>query len=679
MSMTRLFTTVSALVLIGGGAALAFQPFSSATAVTAVAQEAAAPAAEAPAAEGPRKTVGNLVIEGIPDIPAELNEQLLGYQNARAAGFSGWTPQGGMLIATRFGETGQVHRVDAPMGMRRQLTFYSEPVGGGSYPEAAGATGFLFSKDTGGDENYQLYLHDDASGKDIRLSAPGTRNTGAVWSKDGKQISWAISSQANATYEVWVADVANPEGRRKIFEKGDGTSWGPSDWSADGSKLLIFQYVSASEAHLYELDIASGALTEINKKDDGTKVAYGYAAYAPDGQSVYYTSSEDGEFQTLTRYNLADGSKTSISGDIPWDVEAGDISPDGSLIAFSVNANGASEVHIRRTADNSEVPGPKLPPGELGGLEFSHDGTKLGFGFASANSAGDAWSFDLASGELTRWTESELGGLNASTFVEPTLFTYKSFDDREIPAFIYKPKGAGPFPVVINIHGGPEGQERPSFAPIWQYWVNELGIAVVVPNVRGSSGYGKSYLELDNGFKRKDSVKDIGALLDWIAAQSDLNKDKVMVYGGSYGGYMVNASLVDYADRLAGGVSIVGISSFVTFLENTSGYRQDLRRVEYGDERDPEMRKFQEEIAPLAHASKITKPMFIIHGANDPRVPVSEADQLFAAVKANGQDPWWLVALDEGHGFRKKTNRDYMNAAVALFFKQRLLGQGTAN
>ncbi|MFT3808572.1 MAG: alpha/beta fold hydrolase [Micropepsaceae bacterium] len=679
MSMTRLFTTVSAIVLIGGGAALALQPFGQSTASVAVAQDAAAPAAEASAAEGPRKTVGNLVIEGIPEIPAELNEQLLGYQNARAAGFSGWTPQGGMLIATRFGETGQVHRVDFPMAMRRQLTFYSEPVGGGSYPESAAATGFLFSKDTGGDENYQLYLHDDASGKDTRLSAPGTRNTGAVWSKDGKQITWAISSQANATYEVWLADVANPDGRRKIFEKADGTSWGPSDWSADGSKLLIFQYVSAAEAHIYELDIASGALTEINKKDDGAKVAYGYAAYAPDGQSVYYTSSEDGEFQTLTRYNLADGSKTSISGDIPWDVEAGDISPDGSLIAFAVNANGASEIHIRKTADNSEVAGPKLPPGELGGLEFSHDGKKLGFGFASASSAGDAWSFDLASGELTRWTESELGGLNASTFIDPTLFTYKSFDGREIPAFIYKPKGAGPFPVVINIHGGPEAQERPSFAPIWQYWVNELGIAVVVPNVRGSSGYGKSYLELDNGFKRKDSVKDIGALLDWIGAQADLNKDKVMVYGGSYGGYMVNASMVDYADRLAGGVSIVGISSFVTFLENTSGYRQDLRRVEYGDERDAEMRKFQEDIAPLAHASQITKPMFIIHGANDPRVPVTEADQLFAAVKANGQDPWWLVALDEGHGFRKKTNRDYMNAAVALFFKQRLLGRGTAN
>jgi dipeptidyl aminopeptidase/acylaminoacyl peptidase len=677
MSMLRLFSTVSAVVLIGGGVALAVQPFGSSTAAVVAAQEAA-PAVAETSPDGARKTVGNLVIEGIPEIPPEINEQLLAYQNARAAGFSGWTPAGGMLIATRFGETSQVHRVDAPMGMRRQLTFYSEPVGGGSYPDAPGATGFLFSKDTGGDENFQLYLHDAASGKDIRVSAPGTRNTDAVWSHDGKQAAWSISSQENSTYEVWVADVANPDSRHKIFEKSDGSSWGAADWSPDGKRMLIQQYISAAEGHIYELDIASGALAELNKQD-GVKIAYGAALYAPDGLSVIYTSDEGSEFQTLSRYTIADGAKSSISGDIPWDVEAVDVSPDSASIAFSVNANGASEVHIRKLADNSELNRPQLPPGEIGGLQFSPDGTKLGFGLASAKSAGDAWSFDLGNGALTRWTESELGGLNADTFVEPELFTYKSFDGKDIPAFIYRPKGTGPYPVVINIHGGPESQERPSFAPIWQYWVNELGIAVIVPNVRGSSGYGKSYLELDNGFKRKDSVKDIGSLLDWVGAQGDLNKDKIIVYGGSYGGYMVNAAMVDYSDRLAGGVSIVGISSFVTFLENTSGYRQDLRRVEYGDERDPAMRKFQEEIAPLANASKVTKPMFIIHGANDPRVPVGEADQLFAAVKANGQKPWWLVALDEGHGFRKKTNRDYMNAAVAMFFKDRLLGNSTGN
>ena len=670
MTRSTLLAGVSAIVLLGAAAGFAFLPVPGAqTAMAAETTEKADPAA--------RRTVGNLVIEGVPEIPAAVNETLLSYQNARAAGFSGWTPQGGMLIATRFGETAQVHRVDAPLGMRRQITFFSEPVGSGSYPDTADATGFLFARDTGGDENYQVYLHDDASGKVTQITVPGTRNTDAVWSRDGRQVAWSVSSQENPIYEIWIADVANPDGRRKVF--GQEGAWSVADWSPDGKTLLVGRYVSAAEGHVYLLDIASGQLTELNRQD-GQKIAYGGAEFSPDGTSVYYASDEGREFQTLARYTIADGTKTLISGDIAWDIESFDLSTDGSAIAFSVNENGASRIYIRRTADGADVPAPPLPPGEVGTLKFSADGSKLGFSLASAKSSSDAWSFDLATAQLTRWTESELGGLNADSFVDPALFSYKSFDDRPIPAFIYKPKGAGPHPAVVYIHGGPEGQERPGFAAVWQYWVNELGIAVIVPNVRGSSGYGKSYLDLDNGMKRKDSVADIGALLDWIAAQPDLNKDKVMVYGGSYGGYMVNAAMVDYGDRLAGGVSIVGISSFVTFLENTSGYRQDLRRVEYGDERDPQMRAFMEEIAPLNNAAKINKPMFIIHGANDPRVPVGEAQQLFDKVKANGQSPWWLVANDEGHGFRKKTNRDYMNAAVTMFFRERLLGQtGAAN
>ena len=389
------------------------------------------------------------MIEGVPDIPAELSETLLQYQNARSAGFSGWTPQGGMLIATRFGETAQVHRVDSPMGMRRQVTFYAEPVGGGSYPETADAVGFIFGKDTGGDENYQLYLHKDATGEDIRISEPGTRNTGGSWSDDGKRVAWTVSSQANAIYQIWIADIADPAGRKKVFER-EG-AWSAGDWSPDGTKLLVGQDVSAAESYLYILDIASGELTQVNKKD-GEKIAYGGASFSPDGTAIYYTSDEGREFQTLTRYTIADGTKTLVSGDIAWDVETFDISPDGNLIAFSVNENGASRVYIRRTADGGDAPAPQLPPGEIGGIEFSPDGTKLGFGFASAKSAGDAWAFDLGTSELVRWTESELGGLNADSFVDPAMFSYKSFDDRPIPAFIYKPKGAGPFPVVINIH-----------------------------------------------------------------------------------------------------------------------------------------------------------------------------------------------------------------------------------
>lgn len=674
-----LLAGVSALILAGAGAAFAFWPAKGEAPVSGRADTAAASTTGAPPPGEPgnpdRKQTGNIVTEGVPEIPAEISDRLLAYQNARAAVFLGWAPSGGMLISTRFGDTAQAHRVDRPMGMRRQLTFYAEPVSAASYPEHGESEGFIFAKDTGGDENFQIYLHKDATGEDIALTAPGTRNTNAVWSGNGQRMAWTVSSPENATYQILVEDLKDPAARKQVLER-EG-EWHPLAFSPDGKTLLIANGVSAIESHLYLLDIATGTLTPINQQD-GVKIAYEGGEFTPEGSAVYVTSDEGREFQTLARISLADGSKALVSGDVAWDVEGFDLSPDGATIAFSVNENGASRIYLRKTSDNSDLPVPSLPPGELGGLQFSPDGKRLGFSLASAKSAGDAWSFDLASAELTRWTESELGGLNADSFSEPQPFSYKSFDDRPIPAFIYRPKNEGPVPVIIFIHGGPEIQERPSFQPVWQYWVNELGVAVVVPNVRGSAGYGKSYLELDNRMKRKDCVADIGALLEWIATQSDLNKDKVMLYGGSYGGYMVNASMVDYAPRLAGAVSVRAISNFISFLENTSAYRADLRRVEYGDERDPDMRKYFEEIAPINHVDKITKPIFIIHGVNDPRVPVGEAETLFAAVKKNRHKPWLMLALDEGHGFRKKSNLDAMNAAVALFFK-RLIERESGN
>ncbi|HEY8966753.1 MAG TPA: alpha/beta fold hydrolase, partial [Candidatus Methylacidiphilales bacterium] len=312
-------------------------------------------------------------------------------------------------------------------------------------------------------------------------------------------------------------------------------------------------------------------------------------------------------------------------------------------------------------------------------LSFSPDGTKLGLTLNSPQNPADVFVLTLADKTLQRWTSSEVGGLDASTFPVPTLISYDTFDagadgkPRQIPAFYYKPAKAdakSPAPVVIYIHGGPEGQFAPSFSPGIPFYVNELGIAFVAPNVRGSSGYGKSWLDLDNGEKREDSVKDIGALLDWIAKQPELDAKRVAVWGGSYGGYMVLASLIHYPDQIRCGVEEVGITHFVTFLKNTEDYRRDLRRVEYGDERDPHMAQVLEEISPLTHAEKLVRPLFIVAGANDPRVPASEAEQLLAALKKNKQAPWYLLAKDEGHGFAKKANRDFLGAARVLFFQE---------
>lgn len=621
--------------------------------------------AGASAQDAERVERGNLILENVPDTPEEVAASLQQYQNTRSAGFQGFDADGeGIYISTRFGETSQIHMVEEPMGMRKQVTFAKEPTGGAS-PSPTVPGQFLFSRDQGGDENYQIFLFDGATGQSRMLSDGEGRKTGGTWSKDGQTVAWT-KTMDGPTKGIVVADIANPDGRETVFT-GDGW-WGASDFSEDGKFLTLFEYVSINDSKIHLLDLESGEATQINPSDE--LISYGGVMFAPDNEHLYFTSDEGSEFRNLFRYNIASEEVENLTGDIDADVGAVTYSEDGRYYAFVVNDEGRSKIHVRQARNDREVRVPEIPAGVIGGLSFSPVDNTLGFSLNAANSPTDAYSFKVGSRDgLVRWTESEVGGLDTSAFVEPEFFRYQSFDDMEIPAFIYKPDGEGPFPVIVSIHGGPEGQSRPTFSSTYQYWANELGAAVVVPNVRGSTGFGKSYVKMDNGMKRKDSVKDIGALLDWIEEQPDLNEDKIVVYGGSYGGYMVLASMVDYNDRLAGGVDIVGISSFITFLENTADYRRDLRRAEYGDERNPEMRAFFEEIDPLNNADKITKPLFIIQGLNDPRVPASEADQILAAVRANGGEAWYMGAKDEGHGFRKKTNRDAMTEAVVMFFE----------
>jgi dipeptidyl aminopeptidase/acylaminoacyl peptidase len=333
-----------------------------------------------------------------------------------------------------------------------------------------------------------------------------------------------------------------------------------------------------------------------------------------------------------------------------------------------------------------EIALPKLPVGLVAGMAFSPDGTRLALTLNTATSPSDAYVIDLATASMTRWTQSEVGGLDTSRFIAPTLVRYPTFDKvkgkaRTIPAFVYRPASVpdgSRVPVVINIHGGPESQAMAYFSASTQYLVHALGVAVIYPNVRGSSGYGKSWLRLDNAEKREDSVRDIGALLDWIATQPDLDASRVAVMGGSYGGYMVLATMSLYPERIRAGIDVVGISHFGTFLKNTEDYRRDLRRAEYGDERDPGMRKVFERISPLNNAGRIRAPLFVAQGRNDPRVPFSEAEQIVKAVRANGQPVWYLLFGDEGHGFRKKSNSDYYNAASMLFLKRHLLDEPSA-
>jgi dipeptidyl aminopeptidase/acylaminoacyl peptidase len=625
---------------------------------------------------------GNLVLSDIPVIPADLKAKLTPYENVRAAGVITWTKNGeGLLISTRFGEVSQIHQVDQPGGARHQLTFFKEPVGGAS--RRPGSDTLLFSMDEGGSEFAQLYLFDSNTATRTLLTDGKSKNGSTLWSRDGKLLAHQSTRRNGASNDIWLMSPDKPKEARLILESPDGTYWGPGDFSADGKQLIIGNYISALASRLHLLDIASGKLTLLAGEGDDPGRRTG-AAFDASGDGFFYLTDEGGEFLQFAHRPLASDSKsTIITKDIPWDVRSYSLNEERTRGAFITNADGLSRLYLFDPASlkYKAVEG-LLPIGLLGGLEFSPDGTELAFTMNTARTPSDSFVLDLGSapldaGTLTRWTFSEVGGLDTSTFSEPKLIRYPTFDkvgdkQRTIPAFLYKPKGKGPHPVIINIHGGPESQSRPGFSSRTQQWIDQLGAAVISPNVRGSSGYGKTYLGLDNGFKREDSVKDIGALLDWIAAQPDLDQNRVVVYGGSYGGYMVLASAVHYSDRLQAAVDVVGISNFVTFLENTQDYRRDLRRVEYGDERIPAMRMHLQEISPLTHVDKIKIPLFVIQGQNDPRVPVTEAEQVVAAVRQQGNPVWYMNALNEGHGYRKKENRDIYAQAVLMFLKEHL-------
>ena len=607
----------------------------------------------------------NLVVDGVPTVPESVLAGLDRYRNTRSASLLGWIDDG-VLIATRFGNTTQLHRVDAPLGMRRQITFFPEPVAGASVHPDPAWNGFVYLKDTGGSEFYQMFWYDNASADSMLLSDGTSRYTGVSWSPSGRWLGYSTTERNGMDWDLHAKDL---RGRHVVLQEGEGVGWSIEDWSPDDSRVLISQYISINESRLYEMDTTTGKRRRL--LPDVT-AAFGGGRYGP-GRSVYFTSDMNGEFRRLHRLDLDSGGIEVLTEDASWDVESFAISRDRKRIAYVLNEDGVSRLFARSLVDDAFIALPPLPRGIVSGLRFHPDNSRLGFTLRSATTPSDVFSIDFRTRVLRRWTRSELGGIDTSRLVEPELVRYPTFDGRSIPAFVYRPKSTGPHPVIVSIHGGPESQSRPTFSSTTQYYVNELGAAVIYPNVRGSRGYGKTWLKLDNGRRREDSVRDIGALLDWIAAVPDLDAARVAVTGGSYGGYMVLASVVHYGDRLRAGIERVGISNFVTFLENTQPYRQDLRRVEYGDERDPDMRAFLTSISPLTQVDKITTPMLISQGQNDPRVPASESEQIVAALKKGDIPVWYVLAKDEGHGFRKKSNRNYLTAVTAMFVKRHLL------
>ncbi len=621
-----------------------------------------------------------LVLENVPPIPAELAKKLAPYGEFRPHGMLSWNPnKREILIRRRLTGTNQVHLVTQPGAAPMPLTDYPDAVNGASFQPRAGKY-FLFAKAEGGNEVFRGFRYDFATKAVTPVTPEAERVSDYHFSRDGTIAVYSTqpvdrnNPDRKARTIVHVIDPAKPASDRVIATL-DGGGWSDFRFSEDNKRVAMTEFISATESYIWVMDAKSGAKKRITNPPAGETVLYDAPHFSKDGKSIFVVSDRGGEFRRLAVMPAAGGAERVLTGHLNYDVDQFDVSFDANRIAFVTNENGSNGLRFIDLATLKEQPRPPLVPGLIGGIRWREKSTEIGFHMTSARSAGDVFSYDVKTNKTTRWTNGNNPELNTSEFVEPRLIKWKSFDGLDISGFLYQPpaKFTGKRPVIINIHGGTEAQYQPGFIGRNNYYVNELGVAVIFPNVRGSSGFGKTFLKLDNGMKRKDSVKDIGALLDWVKQQPELDGDRIMITGGSYGGYMTFACAVDFSDRIAGSVAIVGISNFVTFLQNTESYRRDLRRVEYGDERDPQMRAFLEGIAPLNNADKIGKPMLVVQGKNDPRVPYTEAEQIVATLKKNKTPVWFIMANDEGHGFAKKPNADYQFYATVEFAKQTLL------
>jgi dipeptidyl aminopeptidase/acylaminoacyl peptidase len=625
----------------------------------------------------------NLKTENIPPIPAALAAKVAPYTEFKPTTAVSWHPkERELLVARRAGNVVQLHRVAKPGEEPRQLTDFAEPVRFGVYWPKAPDT-LVYTRDTGGNEQQQLFRLDAGSATPVLLSDANRKNesAGMTRARDFLLVETTdvdkTGKRENPTLELSLLDPLDPS-KSRIVATLPGTGWGDYTFSFDDKRLAMIEYISVNESYVWLMDVASGERRRV-LPPEGAKPAQpvfsGDLNFARDGNGLFLATDRDGEFRKLAYLELATGKLDYFGEGGNWDVESIALSPDGRTLAVITNEAGIGVLRLYDAHTRKALPRPPLPVGSARGLVWHENSRDLAVSVNSAQSPSDVYGIDIRENRVARWTESRVARLDAAQFRNAERIEWKSFDGRTIGGFIVRPapKFTGKRPVIVSIHGGPEGQTRPGFLGRSNFFIDELGIALIYPNVRGSTGYGKTFVALDNGVKREDSVKDIGALFDWIRTQPDLDASRVLVEGGSYGGYMALAVATNFPDRIAGAIDVVGIANWVSFLENTESYRRDLRRVEYGDERDPAMRAFLAKISPANNADKIKAPLLVVQGKNDPRVPFTEAEQIVAAARKNNVPVWYLLADNEGHGFARKANVDFLFYAMIVFIEERLL------
>jgi dipeptidyl aminopeptidase/acylaminoacyl peptidase len=614
----------------------------------------------------------NIESVGVPPIPASLAREIQPYNSIYGLPLAAWNPVKREIWLKGLSSVTWVSRVASPGAAPETSALYIQS--GGIYDIYFQPQNkyLAYTRDANGNESFQLYLYEISSSSTTLLSDGKSRNTEPVWSNAGDKIVYSSSPSGAQGVNLRLLDPFDPKTDR-LLEKSSGGYLKAYAWSPDDQSVVYCDFSSNTASSLWLIDVVTGKKVLLSEKSDKPEL-YDFPQFSNDGKRVYVVTDHDSDFRRLAFIDLASRKIGYVPSPKQWDVEEFQLAPDGRNVAFITNEDGVSKLHLFDLLDSKEHEVPQLPVGIMSDPKWNRDSTEVAFNLKSPRSPNDVYSVNVRTGKAEHWAKSVTNGMDTSKFSQPEVIQWQSFDKRTLSGFLYRPsaKFKGKRPVIIDIHGGPEEQYRPTFLYEDNYLLDELGVAKIYPNLRGSSGYGKTFLSLDNGERREDAVKDIGALLDWIKAQPDLDAERVLVEGVSYGGYLALSTACAYGDRIRGTISESGITNLASFVQNTEGWRRDLQRAEFGDERDPKVRAFMERTAPLNCAEKIKKPLMIVQGRNDPRVPSEDAARLVAATK-DRIPVWYILAKDEGHGFLKQPNRDYRMHASILFIKKFLL------
>ncbi|TMT87546.1 S9 family peptidase [Haloterrigena sp. H1] len=596
------------------------------------------------------------------------------YLNIRSAYGASFGPDGERLsfLMDTTG-TSQVWTLAEPRGWPEQRTFYDERVTFASWsPERPE---LIFGMDEGGNERAQLFRLDAETGEIENLTAmPEAKHRWGGWSHDGDRFAFTSNRRDESVFDVYVQGRDETGEDATLVYEGDG--WlSLAGWSPDDSRVLVSQAYSNFDQDLYVLDLEADEPDLKHLTPHEGDVRYQSASWAPDGEGIYLVT-DDGDADTLylAYLDLASGDlETVIDGD-GWNVDGIALDDETGRFVCSRNVEGyteltAGEFDADEPTAYKTFPEPDLPGGVAGGVSFDPDAERFALSTSGDTVNTNVFVVDIETGAADRWTSAPTAGIPRETFDESDLVHVESFDSLEVPGFLTLPDDheEGQTPVIVDIHGGPESQRRPSFSSVKQYFLDR-GYAYFEPNVRGSSGYGADYAALDDVEKRMDSVADIEACVEWLQDHPAIDPDRIAAKGGSYGGFMVLAALTEYPDLWAAGIDVVGIANFVTFLENTGDWRRELREAEYGSL--AEDRDFLEEISPINNVEQIEAPLFILHGENDPRVPVGEAEQIVEEVREHGVPVRKLIFDDEGHGFSKLANRIEAYSEIADFLDE---------